>query len=794
MGKVKKIQAKKVEVEILDGDKVQFVDVPRRSLSIIRIEMTQDKATVIPEPSSIEKNGIVKVVQRYLAGDEEIANKLLTDVMDELRKRARYIRPPDRIVIREKTKRMEELKYSLAPLEAAQIWLDKKPAKGIEPKAILKRMRAYLELLGDKDMTKGLPLSMTINSASLENWMPFADKQSIGNIPQGLVGVVGTYEGQDGRSNRAGKSAFFDAIRYAMFGECRAVKSIDELAFGGRSKMEVELAIQFGDEVVPVRRSYSGGKSDIRVRKASMKVKEANDEIEKLLGMTESDFVRTCFVRQGDLEGILTQQSAQLKADIIRWRGLDVWPSLDASVQSDESKILKAIKEEEIRDKVAREAIAKGLPEDSLIEQYQQALDSAIEKNSRISSAKERLKGLHAQGELASQVEKAKQWVEQKDVLVEQRKAIMVGLEDLEKVQKKLMADESVLAQTYKECKERGRTGFNGVCPIDEMVCPRKDEINDDMGKAKKKADSVKKKLDDASSKVNETKKDVNGMIIKLDKAKSNLSTVERAEELIAKYDGTTEDEIEKAMEEISEEVKSSLIDTKAIQYKLAELMAASKAYENAVEALHESNDKLKELQAEAKTLRYLRFMFGKNGIASMMIEDALEEIEGQVNLFLEELGTDHRLKFDSERELKRMSRTCYECGFVYDESSKEKFCADCGSARVKERSDELRPMIIEGNRKQSFEMDSGAGRALVALATRATMSKFLGASVLFLDEVSSSLDGYHQEMLIKLFHKLPSMGFNQVFVISHQKEVADAMASQIVVTRIQEEGRSTIQ
>jgi DNA repair exonuclease SbcCD ATPase subunit len=185
--------------------------------------------------------------------------------------------------------------------------------------------------------------------------------------------------------------------------------------------------------------------------------------------------------------------------------------------------------------------------------------------------------------------------------------------------------------------------------------------------------------------------------------------------------------------------------------------------------------------------------MFGKSGISSMMIENALEEIEGQVNYILEQLGTDHRLKFDPERSLKRLSRTCFECGEVFGEGSKEKFCPECGVARQNERSDELRPMIVENGRKQAFELDSGAGRALVALATRAAMSRFLGASVLFLDEVSGALDDYHLTLLIRLLHKLPSMGFKQVFVISHQKEVDATSPIQIVVSKIQEEGRSTV-
>jgi DNA repair exonuclease SbcCD ATPase subunit len=101
--------------------------------------------------------------------------------------------------------------------------------------------------------------------------------------------------------------------------------------------------------------------------------------------------------------------------------------------------------------------------------------------------------------------------------------------------------------------------------------------------------------------------------------------------------------------------------------------------------------------------------------------------------------------------------------------------------------------MVREGDRLQEFGQDSGAGRDLLALAVRVVLSEFLGASILFLDEVSGSLDDYHRPTLLRLLRRLPRMGFTQVFVISHQKEVAEALPRNILVLRIPSEGRSEI-
>jgi ABC-type microcin C transport system duplicated ATPase subunit YejF len=176
-----------------------------------------------------------------------------------------------------------------------------------------------------------------------------------------------------------------------------------------------------------------------------------------------------------------------------------------------------------------------------------------------------------------------------------------------------------------------------------------------------------------------------------------------------------------------------------------------------------------------------------------MMIEDALAEIADQVNAILDELGTDFRLEFQFEREIQRPARTCEACGEVFPESEKVKFCEQCGAERGREKSDELRPMVREGDRLQEFDQDSGAGRSILALATRVVLSRFLGATILFLDEVCSALDDYHLPFMIRLLRKLPAMGFRQVFVISHQKQIAEATPCNILVVRFPSEARSTV-
>jgi DNA repair exonuclease SbcCD ATPase subunit len=154
-------------------------------------------------------------------------------------------------------------------------------------------------------------------------------------------------------------------------------------------------------------------------------------------------------------------------------------------------------------------------------------------------------------------------------------------------------------------------------------------------------------------------------------------------------------------------------------------------------------------------------------------------------------MGADHRVEFTFEEELKEKARSCRGCGHAYEDGKARK-CPECGAERGMRVSDKLTVRVRDAGHLQSFDQDSGGGKALLAFAVRVALARFLGASVLFLDEVCAELDDENLKLLVETIHKLPEFGFRQVFVISHRREVAEAMPRNIVVTRDPEEGCSS--
>jgi len=800
MGKKKKGE-KAITPEILETHIHRFVDVPNRGLVDLRIGVDGMQTSFnVDSLEDIPEDSVIKVVIEYRTLDQEIANTVLAEVVAKLRTRARYVRPPERIIIQEKRKRMEELKHDTNPLDAVELWVDKHPLlKGLKRKHVTEKIRDYLTAVEVKERPN--PKQFSIREIGLLNFMPFKGEQVVRNIPDGLIGIVGRYIGQDGRSNRSGKSAFLDAFRYALHGEGRKLKQNEGHVFDGEDQMLLGTKLEFDgqDPEVMIMREYtrqgSTWKSQVDIQGNLLKVKDAENEIESLLGMSKEDFTKTCISRQGELKAILTSTSSQLKEDIIRWRGLGVWPSLEGLAKEEMKSYRSDIRIIRIKLEAAEAEIAGGKPTEAAIKVVQQLLKEENEHNAKLNRIDDQIDMLEAQLSDAEEVVKAKGAIAAKTTV---EKEVAACQKTVEVAREKRSAALAVSNQAGQDRKEKGKqvtTGFDGVCPVDSWPCPRTSVINKDTQAAKERYAESDKIYQTALAKTNAEKTKCGSAEKHLANAEDQLREIDTAEKLIIKHSKLPAiGKIQAALKKIEKDKELSYIDTDDTQKELGELLSRKASYLKAKGVVKEFKKEEAETHTELRLLQYIAFMCGKFGIVSMLIEDALEAISSQVNSILSDLGTDHRLAFDSERELKKRAKVCFECGYVFEETAKVKFCAECGAERQRDRADELRPMICEGDRKQTYEQDSGAGKDLVALATRVAMSKFLGAPFLLLDEISGAFDEYHLAMAVKLLHKLPALGFRQVFIISHQKEIEQAVNNRIEVTRYQEEQRSTLE
>jgi len=204
-------------------------------------------------------------------------------------------------------------------------------------------------------------------------------------------------------------------------------------------------------------------------------------------------------------------------------------------------------------------------------------------------------------------------------------------------------------------------------------------------------------------------------------------------------------------------------------------------------------------IQKEISRLRYLGFMFGKNGIPSQEIENAFDEIEDEINFVLERLGTRLQIEFKADRELQPWEDFCVQCGWQYPKGTRTRECDECGANRLKKRKDELQLRVLEDGEDQGFHMESGGGKTLVSLSVRLalirlkqrqTNSKF---PILFLDEPDAALDRKNKKAFIDLITKtlLKDFGFEQIFWISHDPEIQESIPHVLHVQRKGKESKT---
>lgn len=789
--------------EVLPELKTEFIDLPQRPYRVITIDLT-DPNEPYEQSFDLEeiKGAVIKVVARYRAGDEEYAGRILDEVMKTIRPLAHFVRPPEKQVVHSHTKRIEQITQDQHPMEAFEHWIRRKPPpRGIEESAVRNLME---DLVANVEWPKerAVPHSTAIRALVYKNWMPFKGTFEVAPIPDGLIGVFAKYEGQEARSNRGGKSAFLEGILFANFGHGRDLQGEEMNIHEGEDQASVGVAWEVNDEPFLVTRDLEfsgrgGARSAINISGTQRRISEGNDMIVDALGMNRDDFHQTCFARQGDLQSILRRRSNELKADIIRWRNLKVWDSLEAvarsrldSIRLDHKVITDALE-------VDREIVEEGRPEDAEINRLKKMIREAEKFEAKKDNAEERIKELNNYITWAERLAECKELIKEKERYESDLKAEEKEVTKSQNAYTECRDKYLTAKRLYEEQREIAEGEFDGVCPIDKEQCPRVDEINEDCQGAAERLEELQDERDEAKKIMHDAESEIGIKIEVRDGTKEALRKIEDAEDFIEKNDDLKSvEEYEKERSKLENSATNEEWEgdnPEALRDQLADLMTLVTRFNESVEAIEKREGKVEELESKMKTYRYVRLLCGKRGIPSMMIEDALVDIEAAVNNILEDLGCDHRLEFSYERELKHLAKACFECGESFPETATVKYCKQCGAKRQRDRTDDLTPMIREGDRVQTYDQDSGAGRSLVALAVRVAMSQFLGAKILFLDEVCSDLDEYHLPIMIRLLHKLPSMGFKQVFVISHQRALAEALPRGIWVTRFQGESRSEV-
>jgi exonuclease SbcC len=183
---------------------------------------------------------------------------------------------------------------------------------------------------------------------------------------------------------------------------------------------------------------------------------------------------------------------------------------------------------------------------------------------------------------------------------------------------------------------------------------------------------------------------------------------------------------------------------------------------QNTIKEKQQIEEKLTTIKMEMDIYSKLVKAFGKDGIPSYIIENAIPEIELIVNNLLETLEVDMSIEMITQKELKSGG------------------LADTLDIRINSTGF-IRP----------YYNFSGGEKFLIDLALRTALSVVLlrrkgcNNSTLILDEGFGSLDSKICNKVVQLINLIKEKyGFRKVLIITHVEEMKDFLSNKIIVTK----------
>jgi exonuclease SbcC len=243
--------------------------------------------------------------------------------------------------------------------------------------------------------------------------------------------------------------------------------------------------------------------------------------------------------------------------------------------------------------------------------------------------------------------------------------------------------------------------------------------------------------------------------------AREHLSVLEKEYKAFEKKLSDTDDED-------IEEVETAYLEAQGKADNLLKDIGYSRSLVDSLEDMkgRKSLEDKKRLSifSEIAQLKTLDKAFGKDGIPTLLIEQALPEIESYANNLLDRLSNGSmQISFETQKEYKDINR--------------------------KDRKETLDIIIKSSSEDRAYELLSGGEAFRVNFAIRLALSNVLanraGAhlSTLVIDEGFGSQDADGQQRLIEAINSV-SEEFSMILVITHLEELKEAFPAQIDVVK----------
>lgn len=526
--------------------------------------------------------------------------------------------------------------------------------------------------------------------------------------------------------NGAGKSTLVkDAVTWALFGKSRTDQ--DSLVHFGQDHMRVSVRFflgRFQYEVVRSREKYGrGGKSDLELYEhgklaIGATINETQEKINILLGMNYETFIRTACIEQGKAGAFSELTPKEAKKTLLDVLQLGVYDHYLTEVKSQMGEITaKLLKAEAEKSAVEREIelIQPKLKDDNT---RQKISDLEIELTKKQEECEEL--GIAA---------------------AEKNKSYNLDHVALEKIEMYVRQLEDAKLNVQEKLNKVLKAGERGKCPlcltqlnlysIQQVTREFQDRLSkyqSELEKMQTKRDELRMKTNTASTEISGLQSRINSLVSEIRLKQSNLIS-------------------------------------------LKENKAVSESRESDVDVLRqrhlEVSRQVASLQRDWRVHGVLMRAFDRNGIPTLIIENAIPEIEERANKILEILTDDRMmLGLKTQRELKKGG------------------LGETLEIEIKDLTNDKKYDILSGGEK--FRVDLALRVALSSvLASRSNFQ----CETLIIDEGFGSLDDIGRLKFIQLTEYLKPT-FKRILVVTHT-DLTDHYEG--LVTVVKENGVSTI-
>jgi len=648
---------------------------------------------------------------------------------------------------------------------------------------------------------------MHITGVQLTNWLRYTGEHEIDLDPT-VYGIVARYTTDARRSNWAGKTAFIEAIRFALYGVHRFAKEDDwitrGIAFG-----QVKLTLNDGTTITRGRRRGASTRLEVVGPDGGIATQDAAQKvIDTATGLTAEDFGTSCWIGQKQLARLILARSAERFELVSAWLGLEKLQKAEEAAKAryatarDEATTV-ATRQKILTDRwmsllTRAHGETPGIEHStaSFLEDCRSKIHDAYREEGELEASAERLTGELAdvaeRQKAASVVEKFRDIVNRGKLLSGELKTITDPVDeyaaDAEARHKAIDKQLNVIGSDLRTKKQLVRGEFDGACPVAGIACPAKQSINSArahnaqlLAGVQASYDSTCRQESLARNEYQTAKRTADDVARK----RAQLDDLRAEAKLLKpKADAATELTQGDAIDAAS--AARTLSDLKA---RVGALRAQRAAYKQSMleaETIDRELDAAKTLASDADgelaAAQTAVRIFGRQGAQRVVAESALIEIEGGANDMLRAAAIDLSIKLSWAREGSGLTPHCLECGKAFPASAKIKSCATCGAERgqkVIERLD-----VELSDRSGAAEDLAGAALQLAATAWL-RRERDVAWSVALIDEPFGALDEANRKAFAAHLTAMlrGAYGFEQAFIVAHHPDVLDALPGRIMVS-----------